>query len=444
MQINYVPRRSAPWLGKDRSALLDRLQGCSGRKFWIILIVAASLVACFQAPGATSKLLLVHYMPWFVAKPYSPTWGWHWTMGHYNPDRTNSSGEREIASWYHPMIGPYDSLDPVVLEYHVLLMKLSGIDGIIADWYGMDDYNDYALIDQRTLALRQCAARARLKFCLCYEDRSIAATVKGGRYAETQAIAQAQAAILYAQTNYFNHPNYVRDANQRPVLLNFGPIYFKQSAQWAAIFAALDAANQPAFYNLDARLAVGQGAFDWPPMYLNTAGILSGEALERYLNTFERGAAGWPAFISSSFPRFHDIYHEAGAASSHGYLDDANGAIFRSTLTRALTNDCCLVQLVTWNDFGEGTVLEPTRELGYRDLSLIQEFRRHHLEPGFACRTNELSLPLRLYNLRRRAGAQSAPAAELDQVFADAVSGNCKSAEQRLARLESRETASGP
>ena len=33
--------------------------------------------------------------------------------------------------------------DPAVLEYHVLLMKLGGIDGVIVDWYGQDNYYDY-------------------------------------------------------------------------------------------------------------------------------------------------------------------------------------------------------------------------------------------------------------------------------------------------------------
>src|SRR4051812_27029234 len=77
---------------------------------------------------AESKPVMVYYMPWFTAKPFSSGWGWHWTMDHFNPDRVNPAGQREIASWYYPLIGPYDSSDPAVLEYHVLLMKLAGID----------------------------------------------------------------------------------------------------------------------------------------------------------------------------------------------------------------------------------------------------------------------------------------------------------------------------
>src|SRR5262245_16525141 len=107
-------------------------------------------------------------MPWFVAKPYSSNWGWHWTMNHFNPDTTNALGQRQIASHYYPLIGPYDSLDPVVLEYHVVLMKLAGIDGVIVDWYGQDDYADYGAINQRTLALLKSVKKAGLKFSLCY------------------------------------------------------------------------------------------------------------------------------------------------------------------------------------------------------------------------------------------------------------------------------------
>src|SRR5689334_12102170 len=125
---------------------------------------AALLLFCCVAAQAQPKPVLVHYMPWYVAKPYSSSWGWHWTMNHFNPDTTNSSGHRQIASQYYPLIGPYDSLDPVVLEYHVLLMKLAGVDGVIVDWYGPDNYYDYAVNNARTLALLQCAQRAGLKF----------------------------------------------------------------------------------------------------------------------------------------------------------------------------------------------------------------------------------------------------------------------------------------
>ena len=67
------------------------------------------------------------HMPWYTAKPFSDHWGWHWTMNHFDPEQ-EVDGQRQIASKYHPLIGSYDSGDPHVLEYHLLLMKVAGIE----------------------------------------------------------------------------------------------------------------------------------------------------------------------------------------------------------------------------------------------------------------------------------------------------------------------------
>src|SRR5258706_6243959 len=145
------------------------------------LAVLGALLSFGQGvSSAAPKPIMVHYMPWFIAKPYSSSWGYHWTMNHYNPDTFYTNGNRNIASWYYPLIGPYDSADPAVLEYHVLLMKLGGVDGVIVDWYGSDNYYDYGINNQRTLALFNYTRKAGLKFSLCYEDATIQAEISGG------------------------------------------------------------------------------------------------------------------------------------------------------------------------------------------------------------------------------------------------------------------------
>jgi hypothetical protein len=384
---------------------------------------------------AGAKPVMVHYMPWFVGKPYSSSWGWHWTMNHFNPDTTNSSGERQIASWYYPRVGPYDSEDSAVLEYHVLLMKLAGIDGIIVDWYGPDDFLDYGINNQRTSALFQYARKAGLKFCLCYEDQTIQQEISGGYLAADNAIAHAQQTMLYVQTNYFTDASYLRWNNQ-PVFLNFGPQYFKTNSQWQAIFSVLT--NPPAFFTEDNRLPVGAGAFDWPPMWMSQTnnGVISPAALDSYLNSFQQNGGGWPAFISSAFPRFHDIYQQAGVGSSYGYLDDAGGSTFRSTLSRALTNKSAVAQIVTWNDYGEGTIVEPTTDFDVRDLGAIQDLRRQFLDASFPYQTNDLSLALRFYNLRRQYSGNPLVSAELDRTFTNIVEGNLSAAGLQLHGME--------
>lgn len=429
----------------------------SGKIVSVALIVLVFLGAL--GPGqASAKPVMAHYMPWFESDPFSGYWGWHWTMSHFNPNTLNTNGYPEVASWYCPQAGPYDSADPNVLEYHVLLMKLSGIDGVIADWYGTDNFDDYALINQRTADVFAWLQKAGLQFCLCYEDATIQTEINSGYITAANAVSHAQQTMLYAQSNYFTIPGYLH-WNGMPVLLNFGPQYFSQSSQWRSIFSVLNATNDPAFFTEDNRLAIGQGAFDWPPMSMSSAnnGVVSDAMMQSYLTSFEQKALtppAWPAFISTAFPRFHDIYQQAGVSASYGYLDDQNGKTLTENLSRAMTNASIIVQIATWNDFGEGTIIEPTvngvsgcaltdtneptTEYGYTDLGIVQNLRRQFLQPGFSYTTNDLTLPLQLFNMRERfGGTNPVVSAELNRVFTNIVSGNLTLAGLQLNGVQS-------
>jgi hypothetical protein len=406
-----------------------------------ILLLAALWPFVLAAPvafPAASKTVMVYYMPWYTAKPYSDGWGWHWTMDHFNPDLVNASGERQIASWYYPLIGPYDSSDPAVLEYHVLLMKLAGVDGVIVDWYGSANFLDYGINNQATMKLFQFSRKAGLKFSICYEDQTIQHMIDGKYLAAGDAISHAQQEMLYLQTNFFPDASYLRLKGQ-PMLLNFGPQHFMMSSNWEDIFSVLGPTNQPAFFTEDNRLPVGMGAFSWPPMWMSqvpgTGGVLSGAAVKSYLADFDQKAGIWPAFISSAFPRFHDIYQRAGVRNYWGYLGDRHGDTLRETLSRGMTNSSAIVQVVTWNDFGEGSMVEPTREYGYRDLGIIQDFRRQYLESDFSRNTKDLTMALRFYNLRRQYLTNIVVSAELDRIFTNIVSGKIEVANLQLDQL---------
>ena len=64
----------------------------------LAIVTALLLFATPKTFAADTKPVLAHYMPWYVAKPYSDDWGWHWTMNHFNPDVIDASGERQITS----------------------------------------------------------------------------------------------------------------------------------------------------------------------------------------------------------------------------------------------------------------------------------------------------------------------------------------------------------
>jgi hypothetical protein len=163
--------------------------------------------------------------------------------------------------------------------------------------------------------------------------------------------------------------------------------------------------------------------------------VLSGAALKGYLADFDQKAGAWPAFISSAFPRFHDIYQRAAERNYWGYLGDRHGDTLRETLSRGLTNSSAIVQIVTWNDFGEGSMVEPTEEYGFRDLGIIQDFRRQYLEPDFSRNTNDVALALQFYNLRRQFLTNAVVSTELDHIFTNIVAGQLDHAKLRLNKL---------
>src|SRR6476661_5169499 len=113
--------------------------------FIYLVALAAALSATLPArsqsvPVAKTNPMKVymHYMPWFEtpATLGGSNWGYHWKFNNQNPNIVDASGKRQIASHYYPKIGPYASSDPNVIEYHMLLMKFAGVDGVMIDWYG--------------------------------------------------------------------------------------------------------------------------------------------------------------------------------------------------------------------------------------------------------------------------------------------------------------------
>ena len=367
---------------------------------------------------------MVHYMPWYASKPVSGEWGWHWTMNHFDPDTIADDGRREIASHYYPLIGPYDSNDPHALECHVLLMKFAGIDGAIIDWYGIKDHRDYAAIHRNTKHLIAYIKKAGLSFAICYEDQTIKHLVNDGVLRESEALNHGQEVLRWMQDHWFVADEYAKVAG-RPLLLVFGPQYFK-GASWKELFSGLP--QPPHFYTLNTLQEGADGIFGWPPVH--DGRVVSPAAWRTYLGQlYKQGGVG------TAFPKFHDIYEEAGVRESYGYLDDQEGTVFGETLELAGAR-ASLIQIVTWNDYGEGTIIEPTIEFGYRYLEALQNYRRKHAGKTFPYSAEDLRLPIALYQLRQQATAAGQAATHLDSSAAFLFASENEAARKILLRKQ--------
>ena len=390
------------------------------------------LVTATAVPKTSNPLLLVHYMPWYQAPPVNGTWGWHWTMNHYTPELVDETGHRAIASHFYPLTGPYDSRDPALLEYQVLLMKLSGIDGVIVDWYGSENFWDYGLLNDSTQALFSYIKKAGLLFSICYEDQTIRHMIDNKHLAQEDARLNAQKEMLYMQENWFRDDAYFR-ISERPVLFVFGPQYFKSVSDWETLFSVLSA--KPVFFTEDNTLPpVTASSYPWPPMWASKDGVLTEKSLNDYLTSFYKKAAGWDFWVASAFPGFKDIYKEAGVSDGYGFLDARGGETFKATMQLALENNPDAIQLVTWNDYGEGTNIEPTEEYGYKYLQIVQEIIRGSINPEFPYTVDDLALPLQIYQLRKQNASDADMNTRLDKVFDLIVSGDLEAAKALIRK----------
>ena len=399
-------------------------------------IIAAAVLALFLVQpllvGAAAKplpvpakpLLMAHYLPWFAAPPVSPQWGWHWTMNRFHPDML-VNGQPEIASHYSPLIGPYDSGDLDALRCQMLLMKLAGIDGVVVDWYGNDDFLDYGVSNQNIERLLRVIEDAHLRFAVCYEDQTVPKEISGGVFPESDAVGHGQRLMTWMQTHFFSSPAYLK-IQDRPVLLSFGNPYYT-SEQWTQIFSVLP--QKPLYFPESNRhgIEAAAGVFDWPQPGTGTDAALKQQ--EAFLTSDEAG----PVRIPAAFPQFDDIYAQAGVGKSYGHIDDREGRTYADTLTKALQSRAPLVQLVTWNDWGEGTQIEPSVQTGCRDLAETQRLRRRYLDPQFTPTAADLSLPVKWYKLNKKYRADPAVRAKLAAFFPLVVNRHLDKARALLA-----------
>lgn len=407
-------------------------------KTFLLMIVialvtgAALLPQAAQAQDDTERpLLLTHVMPWYQTPDVSGYWGWHWTMSHFDPSKT-VDGKQEFASHYTPLTGLYDSQDEAVLEYQVLLMKLSGIDGVIVDWYGTEDWRDYAVNNAATVKLFEYTKKAGLRFVLCYEDQTVLHMVNEGYIPRDEARARGAEDMQFAAETFFSDPSYVTH-NDQPLLFVFGPQYFRQPADWEEMFTAIE--PTPALVILDKHASWALAGYPWPPMKMSGGLTLNPKVLQSYLDLFYRNAQKRDYIVGSAFPAFHDIYEEAGVRSSYGTIDPQNGETFKSTIDTALAANADIIQLVTWNDYGEGTIIEPTEETGTQYLEIVQDTRRDLEGESFTYTAEDLALPLQLFTLRREHKGDAEASARLDEVFNAIVAGDLETARSILGEF---------
>jgi hypothetical protein len=345
---------------------------------------------------AAPKTVFVHEMTPFKTPEYSGYWdGWNYGYTKDNVDYyhypwvLDVNGKPDIASVYYPSVGCYDMKDPCLVEYHCQIMKMSGIGGVIFDlgFYDMD--SDTVNMIGKYLNIM---AQYDLKAAICFEDK---VHWKWDPSATTRATALTR---TYDDMNkwlslFKNSGVQFYVTGSRPLFLMFSYEYNdpndnpdkgisclspNEITTWLNTFLS---ENKPVilrqWFKDPDHIGKLNGQFDWPginsdvpaqysPPYIgytdmadNNDIMYNDRDFGQYL--FDNNYADF--FMSGVWPGFNDIEVWGWNVGPH-LIPRFDGALYDSTWDWAIDNNLPLVQVATWNDWFEGTIIEPSVEFG--------------------------------------------------------------------------------
>lgn len=307
--------------------------------------------------------MYVYYHSWFQTPEIDTYWGIRWKMNTRNPEIINDEGQRQIASHYYPIIGPYSSKDTLVLQLQSLWMKYAGIDGVALEWFGTSNHSDFQIIDEATELAATTFDQAGLTSHLAYSDNSISNAQD--ITSATDSLNFLENDLSHLKSRSANH--FWTRENNKPLLIIQGPNFIKSPRSWDSTFTNISWNPKTYVYQQHHDIVLGSGEFGWP---WGGSGNHFQVASDFY-NTRSSIAK-----MGGVYPGFRDYYTQGGWGTGVNWNIGMgnNGATFQDMLDLVKSHDVGSIQIATWNNYNEGTMIEPTAEMGTVFLETLQTF----------------------------------------------------------------------
>jgi len=362
----------------------------------------SSQLAPLRRASGDNKYVYAHFVTWFKTRQFSGAWEM-WKSDYadaiHNPDDLLENGHRDIASTAYPLSDVYDSNDPMAMEYQFLLMKLAGVDGIIVDWDGrrINAYRHEGLMN-----VLPYLEKYHLKLILCLEEWC--GYWPKGTFPDRKAeLAAAASEIRWMMDNLVNTPLYGTVGGRKPVLIfRKEPTQWFTPAEWAQL-APLIADQGGALIFGEGFVAPFAGVSDGGYFWVGSGTLADCEKKYKGFLTMTQSKSRTqpPLVFGSAVPCFNDtpVWGSGGGPRiSPAY----QGQRFKRTWELSIEHHVDLVQLVTWNDWNEGTQIEPADTYGYRYLEDTKKYAALYKGVPDPAPNSALRLPLRLLQARQK------------------------------------------
>ena len=259
----------------------------------------------------------------------------------------------------------YSGGDAATLQRHVQQAHDAGIDAFMVAWTGHED----SRIDGRVQQLLDIAGQYDFKIAV-YLDITASQN--------WQSAEQVRENLRYAINSYASHPNYLR-YNNRPVIgfwaLGNVETFPGMSAYdtWKQLRQELDPTGWTFW--------LGEGIdfsyldiFDGIYFFDITWAAEPGSALASYsrkLNDYNSGHGAAKPFVATVMPGYDDT--RMPSRQTH-YRDRANGDYYRKSWQAAIQYQAAMTVITSWNEWLEGSQIEPSQSYGSQYLDLTREW----------------------------------------------------------------------
>lgn len=384
------------------------------------------------------KLVFAHLLTWFKTPKENQSFEM-WQSEHeespHDPNVIFEDGRRDIASVHYPLTDIYDSADDDAIEYQFLLMRMSGIDGVVIDWDGRR-LNRYR--HDTFLRVVEHLKKYNLKLLVCFEEWS--AYWPRGYYENRETeMKAAKDELRWLYQNIANQDYYAEIDGKKPIFVfRKIPDRWFSAKEWGELKDVIQEYDGQILFNNvydHAFDEVSDGWFSWIGGFdKNNSNSLSfgHEQFETFIDRCRKPGHEDKLVFGSVYPGFNDTpvwgWGEMPRIAPRYHLQR-----YIDTWESVINLDLDFVQIVTWNDWNEGSEIEPSVEYGFKYLELTRQYIDQFKSTTSHITDEHMKLPLRLYKLRKR---RNDIKEELDDIARLIIDGRFEEAEVKLNSKE--------
>ncbi|MFZ5917637.1 MAG: endo-1,3-alpha-glucanase family glycosylhydrolase, partial [Chloroflexota bacterium] len=300
-----------------------------------------------HAQSPDPRLVLAFYYTWFDENTWSPD---------QVPDLPAS---------------PYASRDRATIERHVTQAQAAGIDAFVVSWWGPQEENNQTETNLRTL-LDVAAARG---FYVTV-DFELTSPFYAGQ-------ADVIAALRYLLDTHARHPAFLRRGGA-PVIFFWRQQRYDVPA-WAAIREQIDPARDTIWIAEGVDLAY-QDVFDGHHLYNVTWNpptdpLYTATKFRRQIDAYNTAHGSHRLWIATVMPGYDDT-RIAGRPGAYAH-PRRGGDYYRETWQAALASAPDMVIITSFNEWREGTMIEPSITYGDLYLTLTREWSDAYRQATF-------------------------------------------------------------